>query len=215
MKEGSFTSLSGIQKLRACPSVLRQGGADWRFMLGFSKSPHTVLPWERQTGWGPWAVLGRTVAPHPEFSPSSQWCHSSYFWFTQAWGLGFCNPLAQGPVGHKVGTRLSDGGAHAWTPYCQIQTQIEESRGNWPFRYDLNQIPYNYTVEVTNRFRGLDLLDRVPEELWTEVHDIVLEAGIKTIPKEKKCKKAKWLSNHVLLTAEKRRETKGEGEKER
>ena len=60
-----------------------------------------------------------------------------------------------------------------------------------PFRYDLNQIPYNYTVEVRNRFKGLDLIDRVPEELWTDVHDIVQETGIKTISKEKKCKKAK------------------------
>ena len=66
-----------------------------------------------------------------------------------------------------------------------------------PFRYDLNQIPYDYT-EVTNRFKGLDLTDRVPEELWTEVCDIVQEAGIKTIPKEKKCKKAKWLSQETL-----------------
>ena len=63
-----------------------------------------------------------------------------------------------------------------------------------PFRYDLNQIPYNYTVQVRNRFKGLDLIDRVPDELWTEVHDIVLETGIKTIPMEKKCKEAKWLS---------------------
>ena len=62
-----------------------------------------------------------------------------------------------------------------------------------PFRYDLNQIPYDYTVEVRNRFKGLDLIDRVPDELWTEVHDIVQETGIKTIPMEKKCKKAKWL----------------------
>ena len=62
------------------------------------------------------------------------------------------------------------------------------------FRYDLNQIPYDYTVEVTNRFKGLDLIDRVPEELWMEVHDIVQEAVIKTIPKKKKCKKANWLS---------------------
>ena len=67
-----------------------------------------------------------------------------------------------------------------------------------PFRYDLNQIPYNYTVEVTNRFKGLDLIDRVPEELWTEVRDIVKEAGMKTIPKKKKCKKAKWLSEEDL-----------------
>ena len=70
-----------------------------------------------------------------------------------------------------------------------------------PFRDDLNQIPYDYTVEVTNRFKGLDLLDRVPEELWTEVRDIVQEAGIKTIPKEKKCKKAKWLSEEALQVA--------------
>ena len=84
-----------------------------------------------------------------------------------------------------------------------------------PFRYDLNQIPYNYTVEVTNRFKGLDLIDRVPEELWTEVCDIVQEAGIKTIPKKKKCKKAKWLSEEALQTAVKRREVKSKGEKEK
>ena len=67
-----------------------------------------------------------------------------------------------------------------------------------PFRYDLNQIPYNYIVEVTNRFKGLDLIDKVPEELWTEVCDIVQEAVIKIIPKKKKCKKAKWLSEEAL-----------------
>ena len=72
-----------------------------------------------------------------------------------------------------------------------------------PFRYDLNQIPCNYTMEVRNRFKGLDLIDRVPEELWTEVPDIVQEAGIKTIPKKKKCKKAKWLSEEALKRAEK------------
>ena len=75
-----------------------------------------------------------------------------------------------------------------------------------PFRYDLNQILYDYTVEVRNSFKGLDLIDRVPEELWTEVHDIVQEAVIKTIPKKKKCKKAKWLSEEVLQITEKRRE---------
>ena len=73
-----------------------------------------------------------------------------------------------------------------------------------PFRYDLNQIPYDYTVEETNTFKGLDLTDRVPEELWMEVHDIVQETGIKTNPKEKKCKKSKWLSEEALQTAEKR-----------
>ena len=74
-----------------------------------------------------------------------------------------------------------------------------------PFRYDLNQIPYDYTVEVTNRFKGLDLTDRVPDELWMEVRDIVQETGIKTIPMEKKCKKAKWLSGEVLPIVVKRR----------
>ena len=80
---------------------------------------------------------------------------------------------------------------------------------------DLSQIPYNYTVEVTNRPKGLDLIDRVPEKLWMEVHDIVQEAVIKTIPKKKKCKKAKWLSQEALQTAMKRREAKGKGAKER
>ena len=76
-------------------------------------------------------------------------------------------------------------------------------------RYDLNQIPYDYTVEVTNRFKELDLTDTVPEELWTEVRDILQEAGIKTIPKKKKCKKAKWLSEEALQITEKRTEAKG------
>ena len=84
-----------------------------------------------------------------------------------------------------------------------------------PFRYDLNQIPYDYTVEVRNRFKGLDLTDRVPDELWMELHDIVQEAGIKTMPKKKKCKKAKWLSGEALQIAVKRREAKSKGEKER
>ena len=84
-----------------------------------------------------------------------------------------------------------------------------------PFRYDLNQIPYGYTVEVTNRFKGLDLIDRVPDELWMEVCDIVQETGIKTIPKKKKCKKATWLSGEALKIAVKRRAVKSKGEKER
>ena len=79
-----------------------------------------------------------------------------------------------------------------------------------PFRYNLNQIPYDYTVEVINRFKGLHLIDRVPDELWTEVRDIVQETGIKTIPMEKKCNKAKWLSGEALQIA-----VKSKGEKER
>ena len=84
-----------------------------------------------------------------------------------------------------------------------------------PLRYDLNQIPYDYTVEVRNRFKGLDLIDIVPDELWMEAPDIVQETGIKTIPKKNKCKKAKWLSEEALQIAVKRREAKGRGEKER
>ena len=82
-----------------------------------------------------------------------------------------------------------------------------------PFRYDLNQIPYNYTVEVRNRFKGLDVINRVPEELWMEVHDIVEEKGIKTIPKKKKCKKAKWLSEEALQTAMKKKRSETQGRK--
>ena len=84
-----------------------------------------------------------------------------------------------------------------------------------PFRYDLNQIPYDYIVEVMNTFKELDLVDRVPEELWTEVHNTVQEAVTKTISKKRKCKKAKWLSEEVLQIAEERREAKSKGEMER
>ena len=84
-----------------------------------------------------------------------------------------------------------------------------------PFRYDLNQIPYEYILEVTDRFKRLGLVHRMPEELWMEVSDIVWEAVTKTIPKEKKCKKAKWLFEEVLQIAEKRRKVKGKGETER
>ena len=84
-----------------------------------------------------------------------------------------------------------------------------------PFRHDLNQIPYDYTVEVRNRFKGLDLIDRVPGDLWSEVCDTVQETGIKTIPMEKKCKKAKCLSEEALQIAVKRREAKSKGERER
>ena len=82
-----------------------------------------------------------------------------------------------------------------------------------PFRYDLNQIPYDYTVEMRNRFKGLDLIDRVLDELWNEVRDIVQETGIETIPKKKKCKKAKWLFEEALQIAVERREVKSKGEK--
>ena len=104
---------------------------------------------------------------------------------------------------------------------------LPNSHLNWkvgkttrPFKYDLNQIPYDYTVEVRKRFKELDLINRVPDDLWSEVHDIVQETGIKTIPMENKCKKAKWLSGEALQIAVKRREVKrrevkSKGEKER
>ena len=82
------------------------------------------------------------------------------------------------------------------------------------YRYDLNQIPYDYTLEVINRFQGLDLIDKVPDELWMEVRDTVQETGIKTIPIEKKCKKAKWLSEEALQIALQRREAKSKGGKD-
>ena len=90
--------------------------------------------------------------------------------------------------------------------------KVETAR---PFRYDLNQIPNDYAVEVRNRFKGLDLINRLPDEVWTEVHDTIHKRGIKTIPMEKKCKKAKWLSGEALQIAVKRREVKSKGEKER
>ena len=100
--------------------------------------------------------------------------------------------------------------------FAKLRLKLKKiGKNNRPFRYDLNQIPYDYTVEVTNRFKGLDLIDRGPDELWTEVHDTVQETGIKTIPQKKKCKKAKWLSEEALQIAVKRREAKNKGEKER
>ena len=84
-----------------------------------------------------------------------------------------------------------------------------------PFRHDLNQIPYEYIMEVRNRFKGLDLIDGVPDKLWTEIHDILQETGIKTILKKKKCKKAQWLSEEALQIAVKRRDMKSKGEKKR
>jgi len=92
---------------------------------------------------------------------------------------------------------------------------IKVGKSTIPFRYDLNQIPYDYTVDVTNRFTFLDMIDRVPEELWMEVCNIVQKAMIKVTPMKKKCKQTKWLSEEALQIIEKRREAKGKGEKER
>ena len=91
---------------------------------------------------------------------------------------------------------------------AKFRLKLKKGKTTRPFKYDLNQIPYDYTVEVRNRFKGLDLIDRVLDELWTEICDIVQETGIKTILKKKKCRKAKWLSEEALKIAMKRREAK-------
>ena len=96
---------------------------------------------------------------------------------------------------------------------AKFRLKLKVGKTTRQFRYDLNQIPYDYTVEVRSRFKGLDLIDRAPDELWMEVPDIVQETGIKTIPKKKKCKKAKWLSEEALQIAVKRSEVKSKGER--
>ena len=99
----------------------------------------------------------------------------------------------------------ADCGSDHELPIAKFRLKLKKvGKTNRPFRYDLNQIPYEYTGEVRNRFKRLDLIDRVPDELWTEVHDIVQQTGIKTIHMEKKCKKAKWLSEEALHIAVKR-----------
>ena len=103
------------------------------------------------------------------------------------------------PKTEKLYTPGADSGSHHELLIAQFRLKLKKvGKITRPFRYDLNQIPYDYTVEVRNRFKGLDLIDRVPEKLWMEVHDIVQEAVIKTIPKKKKCKKAKWLFEEAL-----------------
>ena len=113
----------------------------------------------------------------------------------------------------RLGTDCSSDHEHLTAKFRLILKKAGEATR--PFRYDLNQVPNDYTVDVRNRFKGLDLVDRVPDTLWTEVHDTVKETGIKTIPKEKKCKKAKWLAEEALQIAVKRKELKTKGEKER
>ena len=110
----------------------------------------------------------------------------------------------------------ADGGSDHELLIAKFRLKLKKVRKTTrPFRYDLNQMPYDYTVEVRNTFQGLDLLDRVPEELWMEVGNIVQQMIIKVIPKKKKYKKAKWLSEEALKRAVKRRDAKGKGEKER
>ena len=100
-------------------------------------------------------------------------------------------------------------------PFSSGPHSVKIGKTARPFRYDLNQIAYDYTVEVRNRFKGLDLIDRLPDELWIEVRDIVQDTGIKSISMKRKCKKAKWLSVEAFQIAVKRKEVKSKGEKER
>ena len=109
----------------------------------------------------------------------------------------------------------ADCGSDHELPIAKFRFKLKKVGKATRLRYDLNQIPNNYRVKVRNRLKGLDLIDRMPDELWTEVHDLVQETGNKTICKEKKCKKAKWLSGEALQIAVKRREVKSKGEKER
>ena len=110
----------------------------------------------------------------------------------------------------------ADCGSHHELLIAKFRLKLKKVRKTTrPFMHDLSQLPYDYTVEVRNRFKRLDLIDRVPDELWIEVRGLVQETGIKTIPMEKKCKKAKWLPEEVLQMAMRRREAKSKGEKER
>ena len=119
-------------------------------------------------------------------------------------------------IDNKKKRRLADCGSDHELLITKFRLKLKKvGKTARPFRHDLNQIPDDYTVEVRNRFKGLDLVDRVPGELWNEVCDIVQETGIKTIPMEKKCEKAKWLSGEALQISVKRREAKSKGEKER
>ena len=127
-----------------------------------------------------------------------------------------CSQRCTSPI-QSTKTRLgADCGSDHELLIAKVRLKLKKvGKTTRPFTYDLNQIPNDYTVEVTDRFKGLDLINRVPEELWMEVCDIVQETVIKTIPKKKKCKKAKWLSEEALQVALKRREVKGKGKKER
>ena len=128
----------------------------------------------------------------------------------------FCNQRWRSSIQSTKIRPAADCGSDHELLIAKFRLQLKKvGKTTTTFRYDLNQIPYNYTVEVRNRFNGLDLIDRVPEKLWMEVHDIVQETVLKTISKKKKCKKAKCLSEEALQIAVKRREAKGKGEIER
>jgi len=123
--------------------------------------------------------------------------------------LGKGKPLNELSSGQRAG---ADCGSYHELPIAKFRLKLKKvGKTTRTFRHDLNQIPYDYTVEVRNIFKSLDLIDRVPDELWNDVHDVVQETGFKTIPMENKCKKAKWLSGEALQIAVKRREVKSKG----
>ena len=128
----------------------------------------------------------------------------------------FCSQRWRSSIQSAKIRPVADCGSHHELFIAKFRLKLKKvGKTTRPFRCGLNQIPYDCTVEVTNRFKEIDLIDRVSEELWTEVPDTVQEAGIKTIPKKKKCKKAKWLSEEALQIAVKRRQVKSKGEKDR
>ena len=145
-------------------------------------------------------------APHPSHSPKFPWELYMFPWLRVLLAVQESHDIMAKTEGSRI--RWSEFKCYLYhLTVAQIMNSLlPNSDLNWrnvgkttrPFRYDLNQIPYDYTVEVRNKFKGLGLIDREPDELWTEVRDIAQETGIKTIPMEKKCKKAKWLSEEAL-----------------
>ena len=154
-----------------------------------------------------------TIHDPMDCSPRGSSIHGIYQAIVLEWvAIAFCGRRSIQSAKTRLG---ADCGSDHELLISKFRLKLEEEgKTTTQFRYDLNLIPFDYTVEVTDRFKGLYLIDRVPEELWTEVPDTVQEAGIKTIPKKKKCKKAKCLSEEALQIAVNRREAKSKVEKE-
>ena len=166
-----------------------------------------VLPRERHTGHRKYPLPTTQRRLYTWTSPDGQYRNQiDYILCSQRWRSSIQSA--------KIRPRVDCSSSHELL-IAKFRLKLKKvGKITRPFRHDLNQIPYDYTVEVRNRCKGLDLTDQVPDEPWTEVRDIVQETGIKTIPTEKKCKKAKWLSEEALQIAVKRREVKSKGEKE-
>ena len=197
---------------------------DWNAKIGSQEIPGVTGIWPWNTKWSrakAKRVLSRECTGH------SKTLFQQYKWRLYTWTSPdgqyrnqidyiLCSQRWRSFIQSEKSRPGVDCGSNHELLIAKFRLELKKvGKTTRPFRYNLNQIPYNYTVEVTNRFKGLDLIDRVPVDLWREVYDIVQEAGIKIIPKKKKCKKAKWLSKEALQIAEKRREAKGKGEMER